>query len=66
LPAKLPEVLEVSVEHLDLGKSIQVHQLSFDNLELLDSPNAVVCRVQLTRAARGAAAAAAKAEKEEG
>ena len=65
LPSKLPEVLEINVEHLDLGKSIQVHQLNFDNLELLDSPNSVVCRVQLTRAARGAAAAAAKAEKEE-
>ena len=66
LPAQLPEILEINVEHLDLGKSIQVGQLSFDNLELLDSKNAVVCRVQLTRAARGAAAAAAKAEKEEG
>jgi len=64
LPAKLPEILEVNVEHLDLGKSIQVNQLNFDNLELLDAPNAVVCRVQLTRAARGAAAAAAKAAKE--
>ena len=65
LPANLPQFLEVNVEHLDLGKSVQVHQLKFDNLELLDSPNAVVCRVQLTRAARGAAAAAAKAEKED-
>ena len=65
LPAKLPEELVVNVEHLDLGKSIQVNQLSFENLELLDAPNAVVCRVQLTRAARGAAAAAAKAGKEE-
>jgi len=65
LPSKLPAILDVNVEHLDLGKSIQVHQLKFDNLELLDSPNAVVCRVQLTRAARGAAAAAAKAGKEE-
>ena len=65
LPSKLPQILEVNVEHLDLGKSIQVNQLSFENLQLLDAPNAVVCRVQLTRAARGAAAAAAKAEKED-
>jgi large subunit ribosomal protein L25 len=64
LPAKLPEELVINVEHLDLGKSVQVGQLSFENLELLDAQNAVVCRVQLTRAARGAAAAAAKAGKE--
>ncbi|MDR0333502.1 MAG: 50S ribosomal protein L25/general stress protein Ctc [Dysgonamonadaceae bacterium] len=63
LPAKLPQELVVNVEHLDLGKSIQVGQLNFENLELLDAKNAVVCRVQLTRAARGAAAAAAKAGK---
>jgi large subunit ribosomal protein L25 len=63
LPAQLPQELVVNVEHLDLGKSVQVGQLNFENLELLDSKNAVVCRVQLTRAARGAAAAAAKAGK---
>lgn len=58
LPAQLPEELVVNVESLELGKSIQVAQLSFDGLELLNAKNAVVCRVQLTRAARGAAAKA--------
>ena len=56
LPAKLPEELVVNVENLELGKSIQVGQLSFEGLEILNAKNAVVCRVQLTRAARGAAA----------
>ncbi len=56
LPANLPEELVVNVEALELGKSIQVGQLSFDNVEILNAKNAVVCRVQLTRAARGAAA----------
>lgn len=60
---KLPERLVINVEHLDLGKSIQVGELEFENLELLTPKNAVVCRVQLTRAARGAAAAAAAAGK---
>ncbi|MDD4631019.1 MAG: 50S ribosomal protein L25/general stress protein Ctc [Proteiniphilum sp.] len=58
VPAKLPEVLVVNVEKLELGKSIQVGQLSFDGLEILNAKNAVICRVQLTRAARGAAAKA--------
>jgi len=56
VPAKLPEVLVVNVEKLELGKSIQVGELQFDGLEILNAKNAVVCRVQLTRAARGAAA----------
>lgn len=58
LPAKLPEELVVNVEKLELGKSIQVSELSFEGLEILNAKNAVVCRVQLTRAARGAAAKA--------
>lgn len=52
----IPEKLHVNIEHLALGKSIQVGELSFDNLELLNAKNSVVCRVQLTRAARGLAA----------
>ncbi|MDD3908835.1 MAG: 50S ribosomal protein L25/general stress protein Ctc [Proteiniphilum sp.] len=58
LHTKLPEELLVNVDDLELGKSIQVGQLSFEDLEVLNAKNAVVCRVQLTRAARGAAAKA--------
>lgn len=53
---KVPEKLHINVAHLALGKSIQVGELSFEGLELLNAKNAVVCRVQLTRAARGLAA----------
>ena len=60
---KLPEELVVNVADLGLGKSIQVGELSFEGLDILSPKNAVVCRVQLTRAARGAAAAAAAAGK---
>lgn len=57
---KVPEKLHVNIEHLALGKSIQVGELNFDGLELLNAKNAVVCRVQLTRAARGLAAKSGK------
>ena len=60
LADKLPEQLIINVEKLELGKSIQVGELSFEGLEILTPKNAVVCRVQLTRAARGAAAKAAE------
>ncbi|WP_108821953.1 50S ribosomal protein L25/general stress protein Ctc [Dysgonomonas sp. Marseille-P4361] len=52
----IPEKLHINVSALALGKSIQVGELSFEGLELLNAKNSVVCRVQLTRAARGLAA----------
>ena len=54
----LPEKLLINVETLGLGKTIQVGELHFDNLELLNAKDSVVVAVKLTRAARGAAAAA--------
>ncbi len=56
----IPEKLVINVSSLGLGKTIQVGQLSFDNLELLSAKEAVVCAVKLTRVARGLAAAAGK------
>ncbi len=53
---KVPEKVHVDVTSLALGKSVQVGELQFEGLELLNAKNAVVCRVQLTRAARGLAA----------
>jgi large subunit ribosomal protein L25 len=58
LPSKLPENLVVDVTNLELGKSIQVGDLNFEDMEILNVKNAVICRVQLTRAARGEAAKA--------
>ncbi|MDR2919945.1 MAG: 50S ribosomal protein L25/general stress protein Ctc [Tannerella sp.] len=55
---KIPETLTVNVDHLGLGKTIQVGELAFEGLELINAKNSVVCAVKLTRAARGAAAAA--------
>ena len=63
LYTNVPERLVIDVTNLGLGKTIQVGQLAFDNLELLNAKNAVVCAVKLTRAARGAKAAAVAAKK---
>ncbi len=60
---QIPERLVINVDHLGLGKTLQVGELHFDGLELVTPKEAVVCAVQLTRAARGAAAAAAAAAK---
>lgn len=63
LLANMPEKLTIDVSKLELGQTIQVGELNFDGLELLNGAKAVVCRVQLTRAARGAAAAEKAAKK---
>lgn len=62
LYSDIPERLVINVDTLGLGKTLQVGDLHFDKLELMNAKNAVVCAVQLTRAARGAAAAAAAAK----
>ena len=56
---QIPERIVIDVTSLGLGKSIQVGAVSVPNLEILNAKNAVVAQVKLTRAARGAAAAAA-------
>lgn len=55
---EIPERLTVNVDNLGLGQSLAVGDLHFEGLELMNAKNAVVCAVQLTRAARGAAAKA--------
>lgn len=61
--SNIPERLVINVDNLGLGKTLQVGELNFEGLELVNAKNAVVCAVQLTRAARGAQAAAAAAKK---
>ncbi len=56
----IPERVVINIDHLGLGKTLQIGELHFDGLELMNAKNAVVCAVQLTRAARGAAANAGK------
>ncbi len=53
---EIPERVVINVDSLGLGKTLQIGELHFDGLELVNAKNAVVCAVQLTRAARGAQA----------
>ena len=58
--SNIPEKVVMNVDNLGLGKTLQIGDLHFEGLELVNAKNAVVCAVQLTRAARGAAATAGK------
>ncbi len=58
---EIPVRLVINVDNLGLGKSMAVGDLHFEGLELMNAKNAVVCAVQLTRAARGAQAKAEQA-----
>lgn len=53
---EIPERVVINVDSLGLGKTMQIGDLHFEGLELVNAKNAVVCAVQLTRAARGAQA----------
>ncbi|MBD5251664.1 MAG: 50S ribosomal protein L25 [Bacteroides sp.] len=57
---EIPERVVINVDNLGLGKTLQIGDLHFDGLELVNAKNAVVCAVALTRAARGAQANAGK------
>ena len=65
LPAKLPGYLELDVADLDVNKAIQVSDLKFDGLTVLEKESDVVVAVKMAKkkeeeAAAGAAPAAAK------
>ena len=42
---QIPEKLTINVDHLGLGKTMQVGALHFEGLELMNAKNAVVCAV---------------------
>ncbi len=44
-----PETLNIDTTKLKLGDSILVGELDFDNIEILNPKDAMVCRVQTTR-----------------
>ena len=57
---QIPEILDIDVTNLGLGKAIKVGQLSFEGLTLATPAQVVVCSVKETRASKAAAAAAAE------
>ena len=52
---QIPDVLNIDVTNLGLGKTIKVAELSFEGLEIVTSPSVVVCQVKMTRGAMSAA-----------
>ena len=56
----IPELLNIDVTNLQLGKSMKVGELSCDGIELVTPKEVIVCSVKMTRQARSAAAAAAE------
>lgn len=64
VPAELPDAVNVNVKHLELGQTIKVRDLQEEGLTITSSPNAGIAMVEISRAARQAAAAAAKDAKE--
>lgn len=59
-PKNFPDTLDVDVAGLELGKTIKIQDLKFDNLELMEAKNVVVATVKMTRNAAAAAAEATK------
>jgi len=52
LSKDLPDNLIVDISDLDLGKSIRVADLLFDNITILNAKNTVIASVKLTRASK--------------
>jgi len=65
LISNLPEFIEVSIDNLEIGKSVKVGEISVDNLNLLDSENNSIVSCIVTRAAKSAAGAGGDEEGEE-
>ena len=59
---QIPEILNIDVTNLQLGKAIKVGELSFEGLEIATPKEVIVCSVKATRASRSAAAEATAAE----
>ena len=62
LVENLPDVLEVDITELGIGKSIFVSDLQYDNLTILTPATTAVCAVRTTRAVAAAQAAARNAK----
>lgn len=59
---QIPERLVINVDDIQIGQSIKVGDLHFDNFELASPKDLMIVSVRATRAAAAAAAAAEEAE----
>ncbi len=53
LPKNMPEVIEVDVSSLELGKSVKVSELELGEYEILNSPLVTLAGIEVPRALRG-------------
>ena len=49
LPGKLPDFIEVNIDHLNIGEGIRVRELNVDGITFLDNPASYLVAVQVTR-----------------
>lgn len=64
LPNELPDYVEVSIDGLELGKSLKVESVETKGFEILTAPNVSVATVTITRALRQAMTAGEDLEAE--
>jgi len=60
LPAAMPQNVEVSIEPLEVGKSVRVRDLKFEGFEVTNTPEDTIVSVTTSRALRQAEQEAAK------
>ena len=60
LPQDLPQYVEVSIEPLEVGKSVRVRDLKFDKFDITNTPEDTIVSVTTSRALRQAEQEAAK------
>ncbi len=61
LISKLPDYIDISIEKLEIGKSVTVSDIVLDGVTMLNAKNVTVVSVNMTRQAAQAEQAAAKA-----
>jgi large subunit ribosomal protein L25 len=52
LPRHIPEVLEIDVSQLEVGDSIRIKDLMFENIRILDDPNETIVLVEHSKLAK--------------
>jgi len=63
LPQDLPQYVEVSIEPLEVGKSVRVRDLKFEKFDITNTPEDTIVSVTTSRALRQAEQEAAKGGK---
>jgi len=63
LPKNLPQYIEISLESLEVGKSVRVGDVQLENAKVLNNADDTIVSVVMSRALRQAEQEAAKAEK---